>query len=165
MSDPNDDSNGDADTDDDLDGDIHTLRAGPVSHADSDTGSTQTWVAHLQPCHSAVAPCHPYFVCNSLGTLHIHRGDSITWTWDATQVFVHSVTSGTCDASQLSCVANGDWDSGQHSGPFTFTHTFLAEGDFPYFCSAGHLRWRRLFGGSCGPIRFYETGVVHVSRP
>ncbi len=58
-------------------------------------------------------------------TTTIHVGDTVTWNWDNGQ---HSTTSGTC------CTGDGNWDSGIHTPPFTFSHTFNTAGSFPYFC-------------------------------
>jgi PKD repeat protein len=58
-------------------------------------------------------------------TTTIHVGDTVQWIWDNS---THSTTSGTC------CTADGNWNSGVHSTPFNFSHTFNAAGSFPYFC-------------------------------
>ncbi len=62
-------------------------------------------------------------------TSTIHVGDTVTWVWDSG---FHSTTSGSCGGS---CTPDGQWSSGDHSGPFSFSHTFNAAGSFPYFCS------------------------------
>jgi plastocyanin len=58
-------------------------------------------------------------------SLTITRGDTVNWVWVAG---LHSTTSGAC------CVANGVWDSGNHSPAFSFPVTFNASGTFSYFC-------------------------------
>src|SRR4051812_4442154 len=54
----------------------------------------------------------------------IHVGDTVQWVWDSSP---HSVTS--------SGQPNGNFDSGLHNAPFTFSHTFPAEGNFGYYCT------------------------------
>ena len=58
-------------------------------------------------------------------TTTIHVGDTVQWNWDNS---IHTTTSGNC------CTGDGNWNSGTHSAPFTFSHTFNAAGNFPYFC-------------------------------
>lgn len=62
-------------------------------------------------------------------TTTINVGDSVMWTWDNG---FHSTTSGSCGNN---CTPNGLWDSGEHSAPSSFSHTFSASGSFPYYCS------------------------------
>jgi PKD repeat protein len=57
-------------------------------------------------------------------TSTINVGDTVNWVFDG----FHSTTSGNC------CTGDGNWDSGVHSAPFNFPHTFNAAGSFPYFC-------------------------------
>ena len=71
--------------------------------------------------------------------IHVHVGDTVTWTWSSG---THSSTSGT--HSFLRGKPDGLWDSGLHTGPFTFRHKFTTAGTFPYFCSEAHLH----YGGS-----------------
>ncbi|MCX6929767.1 MAG: Ig-like domain-containing protein [Verrucomicrobia bacterium] len=52
----------------------------------------------------------------------INVGDQVVWTWNSPS---HSTTSDTA----------GLWDSGIHSAPFSFSHTFTTAGAFPYHCS------------------------------
>jgi PKD repeat protein len=59
-------------------------------------------------------------------TTTIHVGDTVQWNWD--DGIPHSTTSGNC------CTGDGNWNSGVHSAPFTFSQTFSAAGNFPYFC-------------------------------
>jgi len=63
-------------------------------------------------------------------TSTIHAGDTVTWTWDTA---LHSTTSGSCPGGN--CVPDGNWDSGEHTAPFSFSHTFNTPGTFPYYCS------------------------------
>jgi plastocyanin len=65
----------------------------------------------------------------------IHVGDTVHWVWVSGS---HSTTSG------VPGNADGMWDSGIHSAPFTFDFTFLTAGTFNYFCSP--------HGGCCGMI-------------
>ena len=58
----------------------------------------------------------------------IHVGDTVQWSWvDG----VHSVVSGNGSTG----IANGIFNSGVHSGPYAFSHTFPSVGTFPYFCA------------------------------
>ena len=54
-------------------------------------------------------------------TITINVGETVNWVWVGGN---HSTTSDT-----------GIWDSGQHSPPFTFAHTFNTQGTFPYHCT------------------------------
>src|SRR6267154_4148429 len=58
-------------------------------------------------------------------TVSITVNDSVKWTWTGT--VTHSSTGPVTGTTNL-------WDSGLHSGPFTFTHQFTAAGSFPYKC-------------------------------
>jgi plastocyanin len=53
-------------------------------------------------------------------------GDTVEWVW-ASDGIAHSTTSA---AGQLE-----SWDSGLHTQPFTFDHTFTNIGTFGYYCS------------------------------
>jgi plastocyanin len=64
-------------------------------------------------------------------TVMIHPGDTVTWTW-ASSGIPHSVTSGTPGSP------DGTFDSGVHTAPFSFSHTFATAGTFAYFCTV-HL--------------------------
>ncbi len=75
-------------------------------------------------------------------TTNINAGDQVTWNWDGIS---HSSTSGT--ANSTSSHPDGLWDSGIHSSPNTFTHTFPTSGTFPYFCSV------HFFEGMTGSIQ------------
>ena len=59
------------------------------------------------------------------GTSTIPVGTTINWVWVG--ALPHSTTSEVTSAEQ--------WDSGQHNGPHSFTHTFNAAGTFEYFCT------------------------------
>jgi len=52
----------------------------------------------------------------------INVNDTVQWTWSG---FSHTSTSDTV----------GLWDSGLHSAPFSFSHTFPSAGTFPYRCT------------------------------
>ena len=85
----------------------------------------------------------------------VHVGDSVAFTWTNGR---HNVVSGTvvgglgvadqafCSPGAATC---GD-STPLRRAPFAFQHTFLQEGDFPYFC-VPHAS-------------FGMTGVVHVAR-
>ncbi len=64
-------------------------------------------------------------------------GDTVQWIWESD---FHSVTSGTAS------LPSGEFDSDIQNVPFTFSHTFLAAGNFDYFCLLHKMM----------------TGVVHV---
>jgi plastocyanin len=72
----------------------------------------------------------------------ISPGDTVQWTW-SDSMFAHSVTSGS------NHIADGLFNSGTRSQPFTFSFTFPNAGTFEYFCIP-HF--------SMGMV-----GVVHVS--
>jgi len=58
-------------------------------------------------------------------------GETVTWVWSSG---FHSTTSGACNPT---CIQDGLWNSGQHSTPFTFMHTFptaIPAGE-NYFCT------------------------------
>jgi plastocyanin len=57
----------------------------------------------------------------------IQPGDTVQWNWDYTPNGA-SVTSG------ISGRPNGLFDSGVHSAPYSFSHTFTSVGSFDYFC-------------------------------
>lgn len=60
-------------------------------------------------------------------TVNINVNDQVTWTWGNTGITPHSTTART-NSAEL-------WDSGLHTTPFTFSHTFPNAGSFPYWCS------------------------------
>lgn len=107
-----------------------------------------------RPCLSASCGGNTGIKCYfGPSTIHIHIGDTITWVWSG----VHSTTSGIPNAP------DGKWDSGVQTGPFTFSHTFIEIGTFPYFCSEGHVEWiRGCFMCDCISHTVYETGIVLV---
>ncbi|HUK84026.1 MAG TPA: hypothetical protein VLZ12_15505 [Verrucomicrobiae bacterium] len=65
----------------------------------------------------------------------INLGDTVQWVW-ASDGTPHSTTAA---PNQLE-----NWDSGLHTQPFTFSHTFNNVGTFGYFCSLHG------FGAGCG---------------
>lgn len=82
----------------------------------------------------------PFFDPNDVT---IQPGDTVEWDWDSTDPEGHTVTSG------ANGTGDGMFDSGVHSGSYTFSFTFPNVGDFNYFCIP-HF-----------PMGM--TGVVHVS--
>jgi len=56
----------------------------------------------------------------------INAGDIVQWNWKSSP---HSVTAGSPSNP------TGEFDSGIHNAPFTFTHTFSAAGSFSYYCT------------------------------
>ena len=101
------------------------------------------------------------FTDNTSGnsTTTINVGDTVKWTWHASD---HSVTSGTCSTDQytgdVSCSSNGLFDSGIQNNGFTFDGPFPIAGSFPYFCQVhGRMGMRgtivvHALGGTCGTI-------------
>jgi hypothetical protein len=80
----------------------------------------------------------------------IELGDTVQWVWDAN---FHSTTS-VAGQSEV-------WDSGIHSTPFDFSHTFTHLGTFVYFCQIhGFDNGDGTAGGMSGSIN-----VVPVSTP
>jgi len=69
-------------------------------------------------------------------TTQARVGDTVTWIWEGSGR--HGVTSGQCTAGGYyddgSCDSDGEFSSGAHEGPFTYTQTFTTEGSFAYFC-------------------------------
>ena len=71
----------------------------------------------------------------SPSSLTIHVGDTVQWTWSSSG---HNVVSGSdCTADDQFCSPN---DSNCAQAPLsgsgtTYSHTFTAEGTYPYFCS------------------------------
>jgi glucose/arabinose dehydrogenase len=63
-------------------------------------------------------------------TVTVRVGDTVRWNWING---IHSTTSG------VSGTANGRWDSGVQSVPFSFDQTFNQAGGFPYFCT---IHWQ-----------------------
>ena len=56
----------------------------------------------------------------------INAGDEVRWVWSAdTGTTPHTTTSDT----------PGLWDSGIHTQPYSFSHTFNSAGSFPYRCT------------------------------
>jgi len=89
--------------------------------------------------------------------VQIHVGDTVIWTW---QDGTHSTTSGVCQVNN--CAPDGHWDSGEQTGPFTFTHTFTEPGTFPYYCSVGERHVIPTYPGYCEYIYPHEAGSVIV---
>lgn len=61
--------------------------------------------------------------------VEINAGDSVTWTNDDNEV--HTVTSGSQDASNI----GQEFDSGTLASGQSFTHKFDKSGTYEYFCS------------------------------
>ena len=57
--------------------------------------------------------------------LKIKVGDTVEWVWEEG---THTVSSG------ADCVANKKIESGRHTAPFTFRHTFTEAGTVSYLC-------------------------------
>ncbi len=65
--------------------------------------------------------------------LTIHPGDTVQWVWADGKD--HSVVSGNGNTG----AADGLFNSGVHSKPFAYSHTFPSVGSFPYFCGVHRL--------------------------
>ena len=74
-------------------------------------------------------------------SVSIAVGDTVQWVWDSP---THSVTG-----------ASKDFDSGIHDPPFTFSHTFMVAGSFPYFCL--------VHGMMTGTVQVSGTSTVSFS--
>ena len=57
--------------------------------------------------------------------LSIRVGDTVEWVWGSG---THTVSSG------VDCVVDKKLESGEHSAPFTFRHTFTEPGTMNYLC-------------------------------
>jgi glucose/arabinose dehydrogenase len=66
------------------------------------------------------------FMSYSPSSVSINAGDTVQWNWKSSP---HSVTAGSPGNE------TGEFDSGLHNTPFTFTHTFSDPGNFPYYCT------------------------------
>jgi len=81
----------------------------------------------------------------------IHVGDTVQWTWAASD---HSSTSGTPGHP------DGLWDSGIQNSGFVFSQTFTTTGTFPYFCTV-----HGLCCGMVGSVTVTEaTDTVQITR-
>jgi plastocyanin len=74
-------------------------------------------------------------------------GDTVDWVWESD---FHSVSSG--PPGQPS----GDFDSDIQIVPFTFSHTFMAAGNFPYFCIVHEPMM-------VGTVHVFGTSTVHLA--
>jgi plastocyanin len=61
----------------------------------------------------------------------IQQGQTVEWDW-VTGTGFHSTTSGPCIPAP--CTPDFTWDSGVHSDPNSYTHTFNLQGTFNYYC-------------------------------
>ena len=57
----------------------------------------------------------------------INDNDSVIWHWASPGPYGGTQHSSTSDTMGL-------WDSGVHSGPFTFAHQFTSPGNYAYHC-------------------------------
>ena len=88
------------------------------------------------------------FVDDASGTnvTTILAGDTVKWEWEGTMS--HSVTSGVCPSGGgggggyvvsggygNGCIPSMSWESGVQAAGSSFSHTFLTEGSFSYYCS------------------------------
>jgi plastocyanin len=55
----------------------------------------------------------------------INVNDTVQWVWSMSEVNPHSTTSTSVPSL---------WDSGVDTEPFSFSHTFLSAGSFPFMC-------------------------------
>jgi len=100
-----------------------------------------TWTVHVGRGGSK-------FVDDASGTATttIQVGDTVTWVWEGDMS--HSVTSGSCrgggggggyggyGGGGDDCTDANDWPtSGVHGAGFSFSYTFAAAGNCPYYCA------------------------------
>jgi plastocyanin len=79
----------------------------------------------------------------------VNVGDTVNWVWEGN--LQHGSHSGTCSGTGGGggspyggmtpqgyggggCVGDGDWQSGIHPAPFSYSYTFTESGTFRYFC-------------------------------
>src|SRR5262249_53512316 len=72
--------------------------------------------------------------CLSPAVLRVRKGDTVRWL----SIPTHSTTSGKCvnATSGQTCTPDGEWN-GLVSRIRPFSHVFLREGTFTYFCKFG----------------------------
>src|SRR5579859_6851738 len=80
----------------------------------------------------------------------VNLGDTVEWEWVNTDGMAHSTTAA---AGQPE-----NWDSGVHSTPFAFNHTFTQLGTFNYYCTVHGFDSG---GGQVGGM----SGHIHVVMP
>jgi len=85
-------------------------------------GAGPNGMAFFDPLHP---PSQPTWVSTIL------VGTTVEWQW-VVGTGPHSTTSGSC---LQGCIPDFVWDSNQHSGPFSYLHTFNTPGTYNYFCS------------------------------
>jgi plastocyanin len=73
-------------------------------------------------------------------SVSIAVGDTVQWVWDSP---FHSVTA-----------FDKSFDSGIHNPPFTFSHTFMQAGSFPYFCLVHGMMTARVDVSGTSTISF-----------
>jgi plastocyanin len=91
-------------------------------------------------------------------TQNVKVGDVVTWSFVADG---HTTTSGT------GCNADGRWNSGTKGVSETYSYTFTAAGEYPYFCTphcANGMTGMVIVstGGTTGVERTYEQGVANL---
>ncbi len=111
----------------------------------------------------------PAFVDATSGTnaTTIHVGDTVQWMWLSGP---HSTSSGTCTSGGYyggACTPDNQWESGQHSAGYSFTHTFSTVGNFNYYCSVHQAMMQgmvKVQAAATAPpsaaFRFSPTGPV-----
>ncbi|MFY9550525.1 MAG: plastocyanin/azurin family copper-binding protein [Thermoanaerobaculia bacterium] len=101
-------------------------------------------------------------VQSGTSTSTINVGDTVTWSWSGTMS--HGVEAGTCMGGggggylvdgYGTCNPSGAFSSGVHQGPFEFSKTFTAAGDFPYYCTVHQsaMRGRVIVNAPAGAAR------------
>jgi plastocyanin len=101
----------------------------------TDTGTTPTDTG-TTPMDTAMPTKHTVTVGSSGGAntfspanLTIKVGDTVEWVWAGAGHTVTQAASGSC------APMSGGFDSGLHSAPFNFSHTFTAAGTVNYICT------------------------------
>jgi plastocyanin len=119
---------------------------------------TVVLAAASHQCRSALGEVANVGFEFSPSEVHIHVGDSVSWTSGSG---THSIPSGIPNSP------DGRWDSLVLTGPFTYSHTFLQPGTFAYYCAPGHSIYEVVLGGdrpgACGfASHSHEPGTVIV---
>jgi len=96
-------------------------------------------------------------------TVHIHLGDTVTWSWVTGN---HTVTSGT-DSGDPN--AGLDFDVPLDSSHKTFSHQFNSAGYFPYFCfvhEGSMVGWVHVWeSAGVTPVRAAKLGFTREPSP
>jgi plastocyanin len=101
----------------------------PTTDAAADAPSTNDAASDAAadaPAPATIVVVNDYKYVPAAVTVKV--GDTVRWTFTKG---THSVTSGT----NCTKAATLELDSGEHSAPFTYDHTFTQAGTHPYYCT------------------------------